>query len=117
MLVQQRRGRLGTNPAGAGDPIGGVAPQCDEVHHLARLDAVALTYLGGADAHHLADTTRRLQDRRRRARQLERVAIRRRDQGLAAATLLLLHGGGEKVVRLVSRRLPAHDARGREQVG
>ena len=80
VLVQQRGGRLGADPSSARDAIGGVSAQRDEVHDLRRVDAVALAHLGGADAHHLADTARRLQDRRRRARQLEGVAIRRRHQ-------------------------------------
>ena len=53
---------FGPTPGRAGDPVGRVAAQRDEVRHLLGLDAVALAHLGGPDPRELAHALHRLED-------------------------------------------------------
>src|SRR5690606_4012390 len=72
-------------------------------------DAVARADLFRADARHLAGLHRMEDDRPLRG-ELEGVAVAAGDEDTAAAALLGGDGGGEKIVRLVARRLRVREA-------
>ena len=115
VLREQGRGGLGADAACARDLVRGVAAERDEVRDLLRLDAVPLADLGRPDPRDLAHAAHRLQDRHVVGDQLERVAVRRRDERRPAPRSLGGHGGAEEVVRLEARRLAAHDPARLEQ--
>src|SRR5439155_18184078 len=102
---QHRRGRRRPDALGPRNLVGRIAAERDEVWHLRRLDAVALAHLGGADTGDLADAANGLKDGGAVARELERVAVGRGDEDLAAARFLGVDVGAEEVVGLVPGRL------------
>ena len=98
----------------AGDLVGRVAAQRDEVRHLLGLDAVALAHLGRPDARELAHTLDRLKDRHAVGDELERVAVRRRDEHRAGPRA---RRRGEEVVGLVAARLRDREAERLDECG
>ena len=105
---------FGPMPARAGQLVGRVAAQRDQVRHLLGVDAVALAHLGGADPRELAHAARRLEDRHAVARELERVAVGGRDEHVARP---LPRRRGEEVVRLVAGRLRDEEAERADDLG
>jgi len=87
VLVQKLRGTFLPDSPCARDSIRRIATKGDEVRHLRGIDSVALTYLHRTDSGRRGSTNR-LQDRRMRARELERVSIRGRDEGVSPCLLL-----------------------------
>src|SRR5262249_30559294 len=102
VLGEDLRRRLRPDAAGAGQLVGGVATQGDEVRNLLGLDAIALPYLRRANPRDLADASGRLEDRHAVRGQLERVAVGGGDERLPTARGLVVGGGGQEVVRLVA---------------
>src|SRR5256714_7219300 len=93
---------LRPDPRRAGQPVGRVAAERDEVRHLLRLDAVALAHLRRPDARELGDAAGWLEDRHLCACELERVAVGGGDED---GRLGVRCGRGEGVVRFVPGRL------------
>ena len=115
VLGEQRRRRLRSDPARAGDLVRRVAAQRDEVRHLRRVDAVALAHLRRPDPRELAHALQRLQDRDVGRRELERVAVGGRDERRAAAPPAPTRRPRRGSRRPRTRRLRADDTRRREQ--
>ncbi len=114
VIAQQVRRPLGADAFRAGQLIRGIAPERDEVGHLAGLHAVPLAHLGGTDARHLARPDR-LKNGRPLRGELERVAVAGGDEGGPATPLLVGDGGGKKIVGLETWRLGVREtARGDE---
>ena len=110
-VLAEDRGRcLGADAARAGELVGGIAAQRDEVRHLRGLDAVALANLGRPDPRELGDALHRLEHGRQLADELERVAVGGGDERRPASLLLLGDRGGEEVVRLVPGLLRGREA-------
>ena len=107
MLAEDLGRLLRPDASGAGELVGGVAAQRDQVGHLPGLDAVAFAHLGRADARDLAHTFRGLEDRHPIAHELERIAVGRRDEHVPRPRL---RGGGEEVVGFVAGPFPESEA-------
>ena len=114
--AQHRRSGLLAHAAGAGDLVRGIAAERDEVGHLRRLDAVALTHLGRPDAGERPAAALWLEHRRALADELEHVAVSARDERLAAACLLVRDRRGNEVVRLVAVALRDREAERRDEL-
>ena len=98
-------------PRAPGQPVGGIAAQCDEVGHQRRGHAVAALDLGGVDE--LGPAARGQQHLHAVAGALEEVAVAGEDQRLAAGPRLGRGVGAEQVVGLdavVRGDLPAERA-------
>jgi hypothetical protein len=102
--------------ARAGQAVGRVATQRDEIRDLAGLDAIAFAHLGRPDARHLAGP-HRVEDRRSVRGELKRIAVARRDEHAAASPLLRRNRRGEKIIGLVTGRLREGEAACRDELG
>ena len=113
-LTQQHCRALRTDPAGAGELVGRIATQSDEVGHLLWLDAIALAHLIGADARHLAAFDG-MENGGRGGGKLKCIAIATGYHHRAMAMLLVGHGRGQKIVGLITRSFRIREAARRDE--
>jgi hypothetical protein len=108
-LQQLSRGLRADAPR-AGNVVGRVATQADQIGHLIRTDPVALNDAVGIDVLHLADARDGTNDGRAGRGQLVRVAVVREDERGAPGGLL--EGGQRRadVIRLPRRNADGGDA-------
>ena len=107
VLLQQLGRGLLADAGHAGDVVGRVALEPQEVGHLRRRDAVALRHLGRAVDGHVGDAFLRGDDARLVAGQLVGVLVARHQQRLVAQLLVAPGHGAQDVVAFPS--LHAHD--------
>jgi hypothetical protein len=112
---QQGGGRLGTDPACAGEVVRRVAAQRDQVRDLRRQHAITFDHTLRVDALELGDALRRPQHVHVRRDDLVGIAVGRQDEGVAAARLLPLRERREDVVGLEAGRAGRRDPEGREE--
>ena len=103
--LQQLRGGLVADAGHAGDVVGRVALEAEEVDELVGAHAVALEHLGRAVDGHVGDALLRGDDARLVGCQLVGVLIARHEQRLVAQLLVARGDGAQHVVAL-----PALDA-------
>ena len=97
VLAQKCCRRLGPDTCRAGNPVGRVAAQGDEIRHLMGPHAVTLHDLGRADPGQLPGLDR-LDDGRALRDQLKGIPIAGGNDGAAFSLLFLGDSGGEEVV-------------------
>jgi hypothetical protein len=95
--LQQIGSTFRPDTARAGQLVGLVTAQGDEIRHLAGVYAIPVAHLGGADTSHLAGPDG-VENRRDVGRQLEGVAVTACDQRRAMPSLLSLNRCRQKVV-------------------
>ena len=101
VAAQDVRGALLADALGAGQAVGGIAAQRDEVGHLLGLDAVALAHLRRPDLlRPLLAAAAEQQHASPRGRALEQVAVAGQDQRHAAGVLLVRGARAQQVVGL-----------------
>ena len=98
-LEQLRRGLL-ADALGAGDPVGGVAAQGDEVGHLGGVDPVAPAHLAGVDGLGAAAARADVEHGHAVAGALVHVAVAGHHERAAAGVRLARGVGAEQVVGL-----------------
>lgn len=105
----QQAGRcLLTYASRAGDFVGRVTAQRDEVGHLVQLHTVAVPYFGRTDPSHLA--LARVENGSARRCKLEGVSVPASDDGMAPSFFLLGNSRREEVIGFEPGRLANHES-------
>ena len=114
--LQELRRRLRADAGHAGDVVGRIAHQPQEVDELLGAHAVALPHLIGAVHRDVGDALLRGDDARQLARQLVGILVAGHEQGLEAQRLVAGGDGAQDVVALPTRHLHHGDGHGLKQL-